>query len=421
MKVTSVGFHERTQADEGILHHRHVCRLPDPIAGWLGTHLLVERLHEGLDRREASGGVEGRRPMQHVGQRPERVHEVDVGVGLLTVAKCAREQLAGDHREAVLVGPLRHRLTAELLRRGVRRCVRPSGVRGRPTMSDGDAEVGQVRVADLVEQHVGRLHVTMDDSGGMRRSERITDLVHEPGDALDRPSPIDFHQRLEVASTQKAEHQERAARLSPEVVQRHDVRMLEMGDQLRLRFESTHERRVVRQFRADDLHRHLAADARLHREIHRTERALTQQFAECIATGHPPRARTTLPDPRFEIDRRPRGFKTRLGSQSGSKRRHHPQRIGTAIAVVERPHQEPHETLSERELDDQRLEIGCGTFGSTHADQVLDALLVGNEAELFEPHRGGTGPVLDRELAECPSVPHGVGLLVERHRVGRRR
>ncbi len=103
-------------------------------------------------------------------------------------------------------------------------------------------------------------------------AQRVVELeraVDEP--ILDRPSPQPPH------------HEVRAARLSPEVVERHDVGMLESGDELRFALEATDERRIVGEVWMDDLHRDIAAHARLGRSVHDTEATLTELLAELIA------------------------------------------------------------------------------------------------------------------------------------------
>ena len=60
--------------------------------------------------------------------------------------------------------------------------------------------------------------------------------------------------------------------------------MLELGDQLRLRLEPAHERRLVDQLGADDLDRHLAPDRGLVRAIDDAEVAAADLLAELVAS-----------------------------------------------------------------------------------------------------------------------------------------
>ena len=61
---------------------------------------------------------------------------------------------------------------------GVPRIIVPVGLLGRAGV-EGDAEVGQVRVALLVEQDVAGLHVPVHDALAVRGGERRGDLVED--------------------------------------------------------------------------------------------------------------------------------------------------------------------------------------------------------------------------------------------------
>ena len=145
-----------------------------------------------------------------------------------------------------------------------------------------DAEVDEVAVAGLVEQHVRRFHVAVHDAERVRGGERGADLFDEACHLGNRYRAFGdpFRQR---PAAQQPEHQERATGTAPVVVQRHDVRMLEPGHELGFGLEPLHEPWVIRELGAHDLDRDLAAHARLHRPVHRTERALADDLTELVA------------------------------------------------------------------------------------------------------------------------------------------
>lgn len=99
----------------------------------------------------------------------------------------------------------------------------------------GNAEIGQVGILHVIQEYVGRF-----------------DVLVQP-------------------ATQQAHNQVSGVRLTPVVVQRHDVRMLQPGDQMRLRLKAANEGRVVGKPGQDNLHGHVPLHRRLHGAIDDTE------------------------------------------------------------------------------------------------------------------------------------------------------
>ena len=97
--------------------------------------------------------------------------------------------------------------------------------------------------------------------------------------ALERQRPV-AERVAQAAAAQVAHDQIRPVRLAPVVVERHDVRVLEPGHELRLGLEAADELRIVGQRRADDLHRHLAPDLRLERAVDDPERPLADPLEQ---------------------------------------------------------------------------------------------------------------------------------------------
>ena len=88
----------------------------------------------------------------------------------------------------------------------------------------GDAEVGDVHVALVVEQEVAGLHVSMDDPGGMGGVERSGGLV-QPGDrCVLRYAPMAKPIGQRSAAQVLHDDERRRAGLA-DVEDRHDVGM----------------------------------------------------------------------------------------------------------------------------------------------------------------------------------------------------
>ena len=105
------------------------------------------------------------------------------------------------------------------------------GSRASSIVRAGDAEVGQVRVASRIEQDVGGLDIAVDHAGRVCRQQRSpTSSTSRLTRDVERAAA---HERgLRRAAGQQPEHEVGAAGLAPVVVERHDVRVFEPGDEL---------------------------------------------------------------------------------------------------------------------------------------------------------------------------------------------
>jgi len=172
-----------------------------------------------------------------------------------------------DHQpQAVLVAEWGYIFVKRLLRRYVLRRAGEQFQRERCAAfrleQFGDAEVGQIGVAVVIEQDVGRLHVAVDDAVAVGQRERGGHLIQQAAHPLRRPGRA-VQRRPEVAAAQVAHDQVGTARLAPVVVERHDLRVFQPGDGLRLGLEAADEGDVVGVAGGNDLDRHVAADGRL--------------------------------------------------------------------------------------------------------------------------------------------------------------
>ena len=135
------------------------------------------------------------------------------------------------------------------------------GGRRREIAEVRDAEVGEARDAGVVEEHVPRLHVAVQDAEPVRLSQRgehgARDL-HGP-----RRCQRALQHVLQVPSAHPREHDGRA--LLDEVAERHDVRVIERAEHLHLALEA--RQRVApgaaRVVAAEDLHRDALASHRV--------------------------------------------------------------------------------------------------------------------------------------------------------------
>ena len=97
-----------------------------------------------------------------------------------------------------------------------------------------DAEIAEARHARVVEEHVRRLDVAMEDAETMRLAERREHGVGDLDGARGRERRCDH--RLERPAAHPREHDRRALR--DVVAQRHDVRVIERAEHAHLALEA---------------------------------------------------------------------------------------------------------------------------------------------------------------------------------------
>ncbi len=216
------------------------------------------------------------------------------------------------------------------------------------------------------------------------------------------------------AATKQAHHQIGPVRFSPEVVQRHDVGMLQTGHQVRFRFETAHELDPVGQLGPDHLDRHAPTDRWLGATEHRRERALTELRSEHIAAhggggrgsaGDQIQRGVLGQDPRFKSLQ----FRTRpkagvLG-QSLAGNGDGAQRVSLSPGSVERQRVQRLDAFSSRLLLRHRPQVPERFMGAACRQKRRAPLLLGGDVELVELFDGADGPSLLRELCIRPAVP----------------
>ena len=205
------------------------------------------------------------------------------------VRRHARQHLVRDTAQGVDVGttvelPLARGLfRAHVVRRAhgnpaLRQAVTPGGGE-----REGDPEIGQQRLT-VLQQHVLRLQVPMNHSLPVRVIEGLSQRLRERDGVLHRQLPLSVQQHAERFAGDVGHHIVEQAFRRTGVVQRQDVRMLEMRGEFDLLQEplGTDDRR---DFRADDLDRDLAVMFQVPREVHGGHAASPELPLQAVAIG----------------------------------------------------------------------------------------------------------------------------------------
>ena len=124
----------------------------------------------------------------------------------------------------------------------------------------GDPEVGDLHAAVAREHDVAGLHVAVDDPPGVGGRQGAGDLRGDPGGLARRERPVPAHDRGQVLPVDELHDDERAVLVLAEVVDGHDVGMVERGGGERLLAEARAEVRIATVLGAEDLDRDVAIE-----------------------------------------------------------------------------------------------------------------------------------------------------------------
>ena len=269
------GHHPRDVRFGEMLPHR--ADVPGQVArrgvAFLGI-LLQAALDDPAERRR-HGGVELRDGLGVLADDGRQ------GLGLRSALEgaLARRHLVEDRAHRELVGAVVERAAAGLLRRHVPDGPHHrAGLRGLRGRGVGDLvrllleELGEAEVEDLEgpvlrDHHVFGLEVPVDDPGRVRLGEAVRELVAQveqpprrqgsgAEDLAQRPAVDELHRDVDGVS------------LSPDVVDRDDVRMVERRGRARLLLEALLAVRVGRELRRQHLDGDLAPQTRVARPVH---------------------------------------------------------------------------------------------------------------------------------------------------------
>ncbi len=125
----------------------------------------------------------------------------------------------------------------------------------------GDAEVNQIREVVLVEQDVGRFHVTVHQSDLVRGVQRLGYLLDDAHRPLRCQRPVGQH-LLEIAALNQAHVHIQPPVDLPVVVDRNDVRVVQLCSRIGFPTKPRHECMVRGQLRRQHFDRHRAVVGR---------------------------------------------------------------------------------------------------------------------------------------------------------------
>ena len=211
----------------------------------------------------SSFGSDGRRWLGHA---HDMVTHENAGIRARE-GRLAHEHLVDDEAQAVDVALDRRLLALDPLRRDIHRGRVELGRRAILFWRARDAEVGDLCVVVRVEQDVRRFEVGVDDALRVRERETIRDLDRDPhGIArLERTRALD--PSLERATREVFHDDVRKVVDLTNVVDRHDVRMGDLGERPRFLHEPAAQRAVGCGSRVEDLDRDVAIERGVLRQV----------------------------------------------------------------------------------------------------------------------------------------------------------
>ena len=207
--------------------------------------------------------------------------------------RVTRETGVGDTRQGVLIGPTVERVTTQMLRSGVGR--RTEKVPTTGTVSGrsppGQPEISKVDVFPrrllTGHQHVRGLHVQMDETTFVQRVQRIGDLLEQPHRTL-WVHRLTTDPARQIRTVDKPHRDVQHSVEFAEVVDRHDVGVIDRRGVASLVDEPLAKLRIRPEVLADDLQRHLAAEPHIRGAVHHTHTALAEHTVDAIVAEFGP-------------------------------------------------------------------------------------------------------------------------------------
>ena len=154
----------------------------------------------------------------------------------------------------------------------------------------GDAEIGDLHVVTRLDHDVGGLDVAMDDAMAVGEVERLRDLRSQGGRAVHRQSPRRVQLAVQAHAVDELHGQVAHPIELADVVDGHDVGVLEPGGDHGFALEAVHEIGLAEPGRgqalqADGLDRDHAVQRAVPGLVDRAERPGTQRLHDLVTPG----------------------------------------------------------------------------------------------------------------------------------------
>ena len=253
---------------------------------------LVPFLRKPSLEHRVEGCVAGQRGRLLVHMRPQHLR-----LGIAPEGRRARQALVQHAGKRVAVGAPVDGLAADLLgRQVVERPHDPPRVgRGAADLL-GDAKVGQVGVLILVQEHVRRLDVAVNQAAPVRRVQGVGDLSQHRQSTLRRKLPLALEHAPQVAALDEAHRQVELPVTLTRLVDRDHVRMVQRSGEPRLLQEPVPKTLILGELRSDHLQRHRAPQRQVRRPIHDAHATAADQRLHPVAGEHCARSERLKPE-----------------------------------------------------------------------------------------------------------------------------
>jgi hypothetical protein len=196
----------------------------------------------------------------------------------------ASDELVQQDSERVDVAPLVGWVALHLLGRHVRRRAEQRAARGHAGFTDraGEPEIADADVPLLVDEHVLRLEIAVDDALRVGGGKPGADLTEDSERARQRHPLLALHHRTEVITIDELHRQEAQVAVVGEVVDAQHVRVRDLARKRDLAAKAF-ESGVLVDIAAHDLERYLYLELGVVRAEHLTHAALAERAEDAVA------------------------------------------------------------------------------------------------------------------------------------------
>ena len=282
-----------------------------------------------------------------------------------------------------------------------------------------DSDPVDVCVAVVVEQDVAGRQRAVTEVGSMGGVERRCNLFDQSGHDLSACRTLREHRR-QGTTAESARHETRQPRLTPEVEDRRDVRMLQPSDTLDETVERTDEAGQVGDVGTELTQCDVAIDPRLDGPVHQAVTSTTDLFDQVIAPEAPTRRRRLSNrgvvggDPFFQGQQ----LRCRLEpdlAHDPSVACHLTESFGLPARPVQGQDERDPALPAVRLVLDEAGQVGQCAIVFACVDEGCETHLVRLHPQFVEPERLTVRPLLRRELGigvpapqcQCGAQPLG--------------